>query len=275
VLFAIAMTTLLLGIIHGHDWGWGSPVILGCLGAAALAIAGFVAWERRVIHPMIELSLFRIWPFLSGNIVAFLAFMSMFTNAILLPFYLQEQLHLSPLMTGVTLSVLPMTMAVVAPISGYLSERINFATLTSIGLGVMSSGLFLQSLLLADSPLWRVYAGQIVLGLGVGIFMSPNNNSVLSSAPQDKIGLVSGILALVRNVGMVTGIAVAITMFEGFQGMSLRAGEAAVPAFFSGFRAALSSGAVLALCAGTLSLFRRRLFSSRPAQVHMVIHKDA
>ncbi len=273
-LFAVGMTGLLLGIIHGHDWGWTSPVILGCLGLAVASFGAFVRWERHAPEPMIDLSLFRIWPFLSGNMVAFTAFMAMFCNAILLPFYLQEQMHFSPMLTGMVLSTLPMTMAVAAPVSGYLSERINFATLTSVGLGVMSAGLLLQSLLEPVSPMWRILAGQVVLGLGVGIFMSPNNNSVLSSAPQDKIGLVGGVLALVRNVGMVSGIAVAITMFEGFQGSALRAGQEAAPAFFSGFRAALTVGACLAFGAGCLSLFRRRLFRAKPAPVHVVIRKD-
>jgi len=275
VLFAIGMTTLLLGIIHGHDWGWSSPVILGCLITAVLALGAFGVWECRVDHPMIDMSLFRIWPFLSGNIVAFLAFLSMFTTAILMPFYLQQQMHFSPLMIGAVLSTLPLSMAVSAPISGYLSERINFGTLTTLGMAVTSFGLYFQSLLGPLSPHWRIFAGQVILGLGVGIFMSPNNNSVLSSAPQDKLGLVSGVLALVRNVGMVSGIAVAITMFEGFQGLARSAGAPPVDAFFAGFHASLTTGACLALFAGLLSWNRRGLFRSKPEPKHTIIHKAA
>ncbi|MDP3427176.1 MAG: DHA2 family efflux MFS transporter permease subunit, partial [Humidesulfovibrio sp.] len=114
-LFAVAMTGLLLAMTHGRDWGWTSPQVLTCLGLAAVAFPCFVLWERRTSHPMLDLSLFHIWPFLSGNIVAFLSFMAMFSNAILLPFYLQGQLHLTPLMTGLVLSTLPLVMAVVSP----------------------------------------------------------------------------------------------------------------------------------------------------------------
>jgi len=242
-LFAVGMTGLLLAMIHGHDWGWSSPQVLGCLGAAGAAFPLFVLWERRTVQPMIDLSLFRIWPFFSGNVVAFLSFMSMFSNAILLPFYLHDQLHLTPLMTGVVLSSLPVAMAVASPVSGYLSERINFATLTTLGLAVMSAGLLGQSLLRPDTPLWRVFLGQAVLGAGVGIFMSPNNNSVLSSAPQNKIGLVGGFLALVRNLGMVTGIAMAMTVFGAAQGRAMALGLVPAECFFAGFRAALTAGA--------------------------------
>ncbi len=274
-LFALGMTGLLLAMSHGHDWGWTStPVLLG-LGVALAAFPGFAAWERRCQHPMLDLSLFRIWPFFSGNVVAYLAFMSMFTNAILLPFYLHGQQGLEPYATGLVLSSLPLTMAVVAPVSGYLSERVNFATLTSIGLAVMSCGLVWLSRLEGNSPMWHVYLGQVILGLGVGVFMSPNNNSVLSSAPQDKVGLVGGVLALVRNVGMVSGIAVAITVFEGFQGRALGQGSAAGAAFMTGFHAALTTGAILAACAACLSLYRRKLFTSKPPQEHRVVHKDA
>jgi len=275
VLFAFGMVGFLLAMSHGHDWGWASAPVLGGICAAVVAFAAFYMWERRCAHPMLDFSLFSIWPFLSGNIVAYLSFLSMFTNAILLPFYLHGQQHLEPFATGLVLSSLPLSMAVSAPVSGYLSERMNFATLTSIGLAVMSCGLLWLSLLASDSPLWRAYAGQVILGLGVGVFMSPNNNSVLSSAPQDKVGLVGGVLALVRNVGMVSGIAVAISVFEGFQGFSKSAGATPDAAFMIGFRAALTTGACLAAVAGLLSIYRRRLFTQKPAQEHRVVHKDA
>lgn len=274
-LFAVAMTGLLLAMTHGRDWGWTSPVVLGCLGLAVVAFPCFVLWERRVSHPMIDLSLFGIWPFLSGNIVAFLAFMSMFANAILLPFYLQEQLHLSPVMTGGVLSTLPLAMAVAAPVSGWLSERMNFATLTTLGLAVICSGLLGQSLLRPDTPLWRVFLGQVVIGLGVGIFMSPNNNSVLTSAPQDKIGLVGGFLALVRNVGMVSGIAAAITVFGVAQGHAAASGLGSQDAFITGFRAALTAGAVFSGLACCLSFFRRGMFRVKPAHIDHVVRKDS
>ncbi len=274
-LFAVAMTGMLLAMTHGRDWGWASPQVLVCLTLAVVAFPCFVLWERRTDHPMIDLSLFGIWPFLSGNIVAFLTFMSMFANAILLPFYLQGQQHLTPLMTGIVLSTLPLVMAVAAPISGYLSERVNFATLTTIGLGVICSALLGQSLFVPATPLWRVFLSQVVLGLGVGIYMSPNNNSVLTSAPQDKIGLVGGFLALVRNVGMVSGIAVAISVFGVVQGHAAALGLDRVAAFSSGFRAALTSGAVLAFVAGCLSLHRRGMFRVPVGHVHREVRKDA
>lgn len=274
-LFAIGMVGLLLAMTRGHEWGWLSTPVLGCLCLAGAAFVGFWLWERRCAYPMLDLSLFRIWPFSSGNIVAFMAFVSMFSGAILMPFYLHGQQGLEPYATGLALSTLPLAMAISAPLSGYLSERINFATLTSAGLGIMAVGLVLLASLESSSPLWRVYLGQMVLGIGVGAFMSPNNNSVLSSAPQDKVGLVGGVLALVRNVGMVTGIAVAITVFEGRQLQALSLGASQGEAFMAGFRTALGVGAFIALVAGGLSLYRRKLFTHPREKRHSIVHKDA
>lgn len=270
-LFAIGMVGLLLAVTRGHEWGWTSAPVLCGLCIALGAFSGFALWERRCPHPMLDLSLFRVWPFLSGNVAAFLAFMAMFCNAILLPFYLHDMQGLEPGVMGLVLSSLPLAMAVSAPASGFLSERMNFATLTSAGLFVMCCGLAQLALLPPQAALWRVYLGQMTVGFGAGVFMSPNNNSVLSSAPQEKVGLVGGVLALVRNVGMVSGIAVAITIFEGCQVRALSLGAPAQEAFMAGFRAALFTGAALACVAGGLSLLRRRLFVQGPKRSSCIV----
>jgi EmrB/QacA subfamily drug resistance transporter len=272
-LFALGMVGLLMAVAHGHDWGWLSMPVLAGLGGAVVFLSAFGIWEARCRHPMLDLSLFRIWPFFSGNVAAYIAFLSMFTNAILMPFYLHGPQGMEPMAMGVVLSSLPLSMGVVAPVSGYLSERINFATLTSLGMAVLSAGLLWLSRLPGDAPLWHVYLGQMIVGMGSGLFMSPNNNSVLSSAPQDKVGLVGGIQALVRNLGMISGIAVATSVFEGVQAMSRAAGAAPDAAFMTGFRAALTTGSVLAAAACLLSLKRRELFRDKPPQEHVVVHK--
>jgi EmrB/QacA subfamily drug resistance transporter len=274
VLFAVGMVGLLLAVAHGHDWGWTSaPVIIG-LSVAVVFLAGFGIWEGRCPHPMLDLSLFRVWPFFSGNVAAYIAFMSMFSNAILMPFYLHGPQGMAPMAMGFVLTSLPLTMGVVAPVSGYLSERINYATLTSLGMACISGSLLWLALLPGDAPLWRVYFGQMTLGLGSGLFMSPNNNSVLSSAPQDKVGLVGGIQALVRNLGMISGIAVATSVFEGLQAAARAQGATPDAAFMTGYRAALTTGSALAASACLLSLYRRRLFRHKPAQEHRIVRKE-
>jgi MFS family permease len=252
LLFAAGMLGLLLGLSHGREWGFVSPKTLGCLALAALALPLFAARERRIQTPMIDFALLLHRPFLTGNLAALLSFMALFANAILLPFYLHDELSVAPARIGLVLAVLPLTMSVAAPLSGFLSERRNFALFSGAGLCGSALGLLVQAGLAPDSPLWRVILGQVLLGAGVGLFQSPNNNSVLSSAPPEKSGQAGGILALTRNLGMIGGIALAVFTFETARGLF---GE-----FIFGFRAALGLGSLLALTGAAVSFSRRKDF---------------
>jgi EmrB/QacA subfamily drug resistance transporter len=252
-LFALGLTGLLLALTHGRDWGLASPRLAASLGLGLLAWLLFWLRERSVPEPMLDMKLLSHWPFLSGNLASMLSFMALFSNAILLPFYLQNQRGMPTSRVGLIMAAMPLAVGFTAPFSGWFSERVNQALLASGGLTLSCTGLLLQSGLTLSTPLWRVLLGQAVIGLGIGLFQSPNNNSVLSSAPRDKAGQAGGIMALVRNLGVVCGVSLAVAAFELFRG-----GDQADPAaFFGGFSAALRLGALLALCGAVLS-FRRR-----------------
>jgi len=262
VLFAVGMTGFLCVLINGQEWGWGSYLVKGMVIATVLLIGLFIWYEGRVDHPMIDLSLFKRWPFLAGNLSGLLAFMAMFSNNMLLPFYLHSVLLLSPTQIGLAITPFPLVMAVTAPISGYLSERINALVLTCSGLTVMMLGLLYLSTLDAQSVIWQVAVGQAIMGFGQGMFQSPNNNSVLSSVPTDKIGLASGISALMRNVGMVSGIAVAVSVFESrrqqvLAGLVMPDQGAYLSAFLSAYHTALVIGACFAGLGAIISLSRK------------------
>lgn len=262
ILFATGMTGFLCVLINGQEWGWGSYLVkMISLGTAAL-LSLFVWHERRAQEPMIDLSLFKRWPFLAGNLSGLLSFMAMFSNNMLLPFYLHSILLLSPEEIGLAITPFPLVMAVAAPISGYLSERVNTIILTCTGLSIMMLGLLYLSTLDAHSVIWQVAAGQAVMGFGQGMFQSPNNNSVLSSVPSDKIGIASGISALMRNMGMVSGTAVAVSVFENTRqqelaGVLLLDQGAYLRAFLAAYHTALVIGACFAGLGVLISLSRK------------------
>lgn len=214
VLFAVGMTGLLIVLLKGQEWGWGSYLVNVISLSTILVLGLFVWYEGKVKYPMIDLSLFRCWPFLAGNVSALLSFMALFSSVILLPFYLHSILLLTPTEIGLVITPFPLLMAVIAPISGYLSEQINPALLASGGLTITMAGLYCLSTLDAQSVILHVVIGQGLMGIGHGMFQSPNNNSVLSSVPKEKLGLASGMLALMRNIGMVSGTAVTVSVFE-------------------------------------------------------------
>lgn len=269
VLFAAGMITFLLAVSHGEEWGWRSPLVLSLAAVALLAFASFALVEKRQPFPMIDFALFKNWAFLSGNITGLLSFMAAFSNTMLLPFYLSRILGLDPSLIGLLMTPFPIVLAVVAPVSGLLSERVNPALLSAAGLAVTAAGLAWMATLAAAAALWQVALGQALLGLGNGLFQSPNNNSVMSAVPPAKLGLAGGINSLVRNVGQVCGIAVAVSICESVQAALLAGLPQPGPAqqaaaFLAGYHTAVSVGAAFAALGALLS-FRRRAHL-RPAR---------
>ena len=219
--FTLGIISLMFAISNGQIWGWGSYQILGGVFLGTLSLAFFFHTELRVPNPMIDLSLFRIRPFFIGNITGLLSFVAMFANVMLMPFYLQHVLYYSPAQVGLLMTAFPLAMAIAAPISGYASDRIGPIALTTSGLLVTAIAFFYLSALTITSSFWEIVPGLLLMGLGAGLFQSPNNSSVMSSVPPKKLGVAGGINALVRNVGMVIGIAFSVSLFENREAMLL------------------------------------------------------
>ena len=254
--FTLGMILVLLGITNGEEWGWSSfPILLSLvLGIASLLL--FVLTERKVKHPMIDLSLFRNRPFLIGNLSGGLSFTAMFANNMILPFYLQGILHYKPAQVGMLLMVFPIVMAIVAPISGNASDKFGPLVLTTSGLVITGLGLLYFSTLSATANFYHILPGSILTGLGAGMFQSPNNSSVMSSVPPQKLGVAGGINSLVRNLGMVAGIAWSVSLFESLGGVSMPT-SSEIPMFMSAYHYVMLVAMVIAFVAAGISLNRK------------------
>jgi EmrB/QacA subfamily drug resistance transporter len=263
VQYAVGIVFLLVAITHGGRWGWASPGILACEIVALAGLGLFLRRQAVVKHPMVDLALFRIRTLALGNLASLLAFMALLTNAIMLPFFLVRVGGLSAHQTGLVMAALPLVMAFVAPLSGYLSEKISHSFLTGLGMAITAAGLYSQTLLTASSGFGRFALGQAILGMGFGIFLSPNNNAVLGSAPTGKSGVAGALMALVRNLGMTSGIAIATAMFEAFRNKALASGLSELLSFNAGFDAALVFATGLALAGVAVSVVRGWPFSSK------------
>jgi MFS family permease len=227
-------------------------------------IAGFIfLWvERRTAQPMVNLNLFGNMTFSFGNISALLNFMSQYVMVFLTPFYLQRVLHYTPKNIGLIMTSFPLAVMAVAPFSGSLSDRIGTRALACFGAAICALSLFLMSQLPASaSPLvvvWRL----VLFGLGTGIFQSPNNSAVMGSAPRPHLGIASGILATVRSLGMVFGIATGGAVLYAFappsilQKATLKPSEAIV--FLSGLKYAYIIGGISTLIAAVTTLVRSK-----------------
>ncbi len=262
ILFTLIISSFLLVLSHGGSWGWYSLQVFSGVSIGIVSLILFITVENRIKHPMLDLSLFRNWPFLAGNVSGLLSFMAMFSNAILLPFFLTNIRGLSPSQVGLIITPFPLVMGITAPVSGYLSERIKPVFLTTLGLSITTVGLVIMSRINSETLIAQVAVIQAFLGLGSGLFQSPNNNSVISSVAREKMGIAGGINALMRNIGMVTGTAVAVSIFEnqrtGFLGgISDPSSLQKTTAFLHGYHWAIMTGAVFAAVGVIISMSRR------------------
>jgi EmrB/QacA subfamily drug resistance transporter len=247
--FLGGLVALLLALNQGSDWGWASAPILALLSAAIVLSVAFVAIERRVRSPMLDLSLFGKRLFSASAASAVLNYICLYSIVFVMPFYLIVGRGLSPAQAGLLLTAQPIVMAVAAPLSGALSDRIGSRLLSTLGMLILAGGLLLLSRLGPDTPLPYVGLSLAIAGLGTGIFISPNTSALMGAAPRQRQGIASGILATARNVGMVFGVGLAGAIYITLLRANGAAGLAAIP-YAAG--TALLAACVVALL-GTLT----------------------
>jgi EmrB/QacA subfamily drug resistance transporter len=205
-LFMVGLVTLLAGLNRGHDWGWTSPPVLSLTAASVALLAAFFIVEMRTTHPMLDLTLFHDRVF-SGSVIASVSnYVCMSTIAFLMPFYLIRGRGLNMRQAGVLLTVQPLVMAIAAPISGTISDRVRSSLPSTIGMVILAIGAFLLSSIGQDTPFYLIAGAFCVTGLGTGIFISPNNSALMGAAPANRQGIAAGMMATSRSVGMVLGI---------------------------------------------------------------------
>ncbi|MDH7576909.1 MAG: MFS transporter [Bacillota bacterium] len=265
LLFAGTIVILLLALS-----GVGAPLLRGGLALAGiLAFAVFILWERRQPHPLLDLELFRLPLFSTSLAAAFLAFVSMSGLMLLAPFYLEEVLGYPPYQVGLLMSPYPLLMAIAAPVSGWLSDRLGPVGLTTGGLSLNILALLSLGFLGSKASYFDIASRLAVLGIGMGMFQSPNNSTVMGSVPFAKLGIAGGVNALVRNVGMIIGTAVVVLLFSGVQQIYLKGVVHPTPgqevaAFLHGWQAVFVFAAAMTALAVVFSAVRARLFSQIP-----------
>jgi len=214
VLMGIALTALLLAMTYGQTLGWLSAPIDGAIVLAIVLGVWFIVRELRSAEPVLDLRLFHDRVFSTQNIAGFANYAAMIPSAVFMPFYLQDVLHYGANVTGFVLASSPFTLAVVAPISGAYSDKVGAWGLVLVGLIITGVGSFLMYGLTADSGWFAVVWRIILLSVGSGLLVSPNSSAALSAAGEENLGMASAILALVRNSGMVLGIALAAAIIS-------------------------------------------------------------
>jgi MFS family permease len=202
-----SLMALLLALTWGQDAGFGTPRILALFAVWIALLILFVFIERRAAQPMIDLRLFRNSLFDVNLLTGFVAFICISGTLFLMPFYLEDILGYSPRSVGLMLAVVPIGLGLTAPLSGSLSDRYGSRPITVIGLGVLVIGYLAVRTLSADTSTLGYLLRFLPIGIGIGIFQSPNNSAIMGTAPRERLGVVSGLLAVTRTLGQTTGIA--------------------------------------------------------------------
>ncbi|WP_339287366.1 MFS transporter [Paenibacillus sp. FSL E2-0201] len=270
LLFAIFIISLFAGLLLGQQLGYGDSLIVTSLIVAVISFIAFLWTELRRKEPLLQLSLFKNPLFSLSILCGFLVFTANFCFNIIAPFYAQNMLNLSPFEAGFLLMLLPICMVVVAPISGALSDKIGSEFLTFAGLVVMVIAQFGLAELHEGSSVVLVGVWIAMLGIGSGLFQSPNNSLVMSKVPRTQLGSAGSVNSLVRNVGMVVGITIATTIL--FHVMSSEAGyrvTGLVPGrpelFISGMHVVFMTSASICFVAALLTGWR--MISARSARM--------
>lgn len=203
----ISLLSFLLALTLGQKIGFTHPRIMTLFTMWAIFLGSFLIAEFTVKEPMVELKLFRNQLFSLSLFTGFISFVSTGGIILLMPFYLENVLGYNPHQVGLMLAIVPISAGLISPLSGSLSDRFGTRPVSTFGLFVMLIG-YISLLSLSTQTTSLGYILRFFpVGLGIGIFQSPNNSAIMGAAPREKLGIVSSLLSLTRTLGQSTGIA--------------------------------------------------------------------
>jgi EmrB/QacA subfamily drug resistance transporter len=207
VAITVTLTSLVLALVQGNAWGWGSAPILGLFALSVAALVAFGLIERHSAAPIVDFQFFRSRSFAGANLVGFFVSFAMFAMFFFLALYMQNILGFSPLETGVRF--LPSTVMVIAmgPIAGRLTDRIGPRPLIVSGLVLIAASMLWQSRITVDTGFGYLLPAFVVMGLGIGLVMSPMSTAGMNAVDRTKAGVASGVLSMSRMVGGTFGVA--------------------------------------------------------------------
>ncbi len=219
----ISLMGLLLGLTIAQEAGFTNPTSLALFVVWIVFLLLFIRIELRSSEPMIDLRLFRNRIFRVNLGTGFLTFLAISGTMILMPFYLENMLGYPIQLIGPLQAAVPVMLGILAPVSGILSDRYGSRRITVLGLLVLVIAYVILSTLSTETTTLGYILRMLPLGLGMGIFQSPNNSAVMGAVPRERLGIASGLLSMTRTLGQTVGIAVLGTIWAGQ--VAARSGE--------------------------------------------------
>jgi EmrB/QacA subfamily drug resistance transporter len=265
-IFVVGLTGLVLGISRGGLSGWNDPIVIGGLIAGVVLLPLFVLVESRGRAPMLDLSIFRDRLFSAATGAAFLNGLSRFALMFVFVFYFQGAQGDDPVTAGVKLAPMAVGMLVSSPLAGIWADRHGSRTLAVLGMLVGAAGLALMTTLEPHSPYWQSSLWLLIVGIGSGMFNSPNTAAMMGVVPPHRRGIAAGTRTMVQNTGAVISIAFVLAivtasipkqvLFKIFSGITSGLSDARLAPFIHNMHVALWVLAATSVVGAGVSLLR-------------------
>ncbi len=204
--FTVFITSLMLSLTFAAYGSVDLSVVIGLGLLAAASIVVFVRVERRIEHPLLDLSLLRIREFTGGCLAQMINSISWGAFLLVISLYLQLVQGLSPLQAGIALLPFDFGFLLAGPLSGHFSDKYGVLPFTTAGLMVISASLFLFSEVAVNTPYLDIAMLLVLGGLGTGLFASPNMSSIMGSVPAKRRAVASALRATFFNVGYTLSV---------------------------------------------------------------------
>jgi len=247
--FVVGLTGLVLGVSKGGLSGWGNPTVIVSLALALVLLPLWVAIERRARAPMLDLSMFSNRLFAAATGAAFINGLARFALMFLFVFYFQGAQSDDPITAGVKLMPLALGMLVASPLAGVYADRHGSRALAALGMLVTAAGLAGMTTLAVHTPYWQSGLWLALVGIGSGMFNSPNTAAIMGVVPAKRRGVAAGARTLLQNTGAVLSIAFVLaivtssipksTLFAVFSGVTSGLAPQKLDPFIANMHAAL------------------------------------
>jgi EmrB/QacA subfamily drug resistance transporter len=264
--FVLGLTGLVLGVSRGGLSGWNDGIVIGGLAAAAVLLPAWVLIEKHSRAPMLDLQIFRNRLFAAASAAAFINGLARFALMFLFVFYFQGAQGNSPIEAGIKLIPLALGMLIASPIAGIYADRHGSRALAAIGMLVSAGGLAAMTTLGVHTPYWQSGLWLFIVGVGSGMFNSPNTAAMMGVVPAYRRGVAAGARTLLQNTGAVLSIAFVLaivtsavpkaTLFAIFSGLSKGLSPEKLAPFIANMHVALWVLAATSLVGTAVCLLR-------------------
>ena len=281
--FVVGLTGLVFGVSRGGIDGWANALTIGGLVAGVVLLPLFVLIERGQRAPMLDLTIFQNRMFSAATGAAFINGLSRFALMFLFVFYFQGAQGDDPITAGIKLAPMAIGMLISSPAAGMWADRHGSRVLAAMGMVVSAVGLAAMTTLEVHSPFWQSALWLFIVGIGSGMFNSPNTAAMMGTVPVQRRGIAAGARIMLQNTGAVISIAFVLAivtaavpkdvLFKIFSGLANGLSQRALDPFIQNMHTALWVLAATSLVGAGVSLLRPR-HVAEPAAAPLAVGTD-